>query len=205
MDSKLFMRGIARNRTVKYLVLASYVVTFSVFADQVQDKAKPLHKLSHKTQNVLPSFSTFNRSINQGSEISYAVSYKGKPTDKLIKGVLPPEEDGWETHSTFTTSLFLITKNKPQNLILMLKSDGGGKLRSKLLVNFRYFDANGLYLESNGWNVFDAPYEWKKVSVQVLPKNKNAVYAEAWFVKYRDADSTGKVNHPVYVSDVEVR
>ena len=205
MDSKLFMRGIARNRTVKYLLLASCFVTVSVFAENAHDKVKPQHKPSQEAQNILPGFIAFNRSINQGSEISYAVSYKGKPTDKLIKGVLPPEKDGWETHSTFTTSMFLIKKNKPQTLYLMLKSDGGEKLRSQLLVNFRYFDANGLHLESNGWNVFDAPYEWKKVSVQVIPKNKNAVYAEAWFVKYRDADSTGEVNHSVYVSDVEIR
>jgi len=189
VDSKLFMRYIARNRTVKYLFIVFYCVLSPLFAEKVK----------------LPEFSSFNRSINQGSEISYAVKYKGRPTDKLSVGVKSPEEDGWESHSIFTTGLFLIHKNRVSNITFMLRSDGDTSIRSKLLINLRYFDKNGIHVESGGWNVSDAPYEWKRIIVPVAPKNNNVSYAEAWFIKYQDADSSGEVNHPVYVSAVSIQ
>ncbi len=191
MDSKRIMKEIARNRTVKYLFIVLCVIT----------------TFSHAEKTSFPSFSQFNRSISKGSEISYAIQYKGKPTDKLSEGLKSPYEDEWETHSTVTTGLFpVMTKmaKTSQKIVFMIRSEGREKVRSTLLASIRYFDEHGVLIGAFDDKKFEVPYQWTKVSLSLAPKKKATKYAEVWFIKFQDADSTGKVNHPVYLSSVAI-
>jgi hypothetical protein len=188
------MKHIARNHTVKYFFALSFFVLSTVATNSWAQQIK------------LPEFSQFNRAINKGSEISYAVKYQGKPTDKLAVGLKSPYEDEWETHSTFTTSLFPVTASTHKKIVFMMRSEGAEILRSKLFIMIRYFNKNGVLLNGNSLDkTIDVPYQWKEVILPLKPKKAATRYAEVWFVKFQDADTTGLTNHPIYVSDVKLK
>ncbi len=189
MDSKRIMKEFARNSTAKFLLTILCVITSYSYAE----------KLTYL------DFSKFNRGINKGSEISYAIQYQGKSTDKLSEGLKPPTDDAWEAHSTVTTSLFPVVASSPKKIVFMIRSDGREKVRSILFITIRYYDEHGVLTEEFTYKRIEVPYRWTKASFPLVPKKKAIKYAEVWFIKYQDADKTGKVNHPVYLSGVGIK
>lgn len=159
---------------------------------------------------TIPEFHQYNRGINFGSEISRDVKYKGMPSDKLVVGVISPDMNNWESHSTVTTSLFSIDTSVKdasvkKNVVFYAKSFGMAKKQSVLWVSVRYFDEHGVFIDSTGGDTFDVPSQWQEISIPLTSTKQESVYAEVWFVKYEDADKTGETIHPVYLSGITVK
>ncbi len=88
----------------------------------------------------------------------------------------------------------------------MVRSEGAKALRSKLFVSIRYFNKNAVLMSGYSLNkTIDVPYQWREVILPLKPKKAAVRYAEVWFIKFQDADTTGLTNHPVYVSDVKLK
>ncbi|MCK5726910.1 MAG: hypothetical protein KAH22_08820 [Thiotrichaceae bacterium] len=147
-------------------------------------------------------FKQFNRAIAAGTRIIWSNCFMSLPCDVLEEGENIPNSRTWQSHSTLTTGLFKLNTGSAQHWKFSTRGDSTVVSGPQLWLNIRYYNENSVLLGNGNAMMVSVGKKWVTFKFNVDTKNKEAVYAEIYLVKYAELDDNLDAVQAIYIADL---